>query len=189
MNAYLQKVSIPVQLLQTSLDMIKSILFAFLLLMFTPKIFCQKTPAEFGATAFYCFQHNKMDSLFRTIPSLTEISGFAKELGIVEGTDAYAGFVKKYPLVIKSFRDKCYQIEADSQSYHFSWLRARVDKIELTEKAMHTNSNPSRDVIFTVVYIYFSSGAQKFLLQFGDLHKYGALWKPGNNVSLTLKYD
>ena len=69
-----------------------------------------------------------MDSLFKMMPSLTEISVFARELGIVEGTEAYSAFVKKYPLVIKSFRDKCYQIEADSVSYKFSWVRAHQDK-------------------------------------------------------------
>ncbi|MEJ0081980.1 MAG: hypothetical protein WDM78_13760 [Puia sp.] len=72
--------------------------------MFAPKTFCQKTPAEFGATAFYCFQHNKMDSLFKMIPSLAEISVFGRELGIVEGTEAYTAFVKRYPLVIKKFQ-------------------------------------------------------------------------------------
>jgi hypothetical protein len=169
--------------------MLKIFLCACTLLIFTPKIFCQKTPAEFGATAFYCFQHNKVDSLFKMFPSLAEISMFAKELGIVEGTGEYAAFVKKYPLMIKSFRDKCYQVQADSLFYKFSWTRAQQTNIELTEKAMHTNSSPAKDVQFTVVNIYFNSAGQKFLLQFGDLHRYGNVWKPGNNISLTIKYD
>ena len=169
--------------------MLKIFLFACALMMFTPKTFCQKTPAEFGAAAFYCFQHNKMDSLFKMIPSLPEISVFAKELGIIEGTEAYTAFVKKYPLVIKSIRDKCYQIEADSLFYKFSWARAQRDNIELVEKTMHTNSSPAKDVQFTVVNIYFNSAGQKFLLQFGDLHRYGNIWKTGNNISLTIKYD
>ena len=169
--------------------MLKIFLSVCTLGMFTTKSFCQKTPAEFGATAFYCFQHNKMDSLFKLFPSQAEISVFAKELGIVEGTEAYAAFVRKYPLVIKSFRDKCYQIQADSLFYKFSWARAQRDHIELTEKAMHTNSSPAKDVQFTVVNIYFNSSGQKFLLQFGDLHRYGNVWKPGNNISLTIKYD
>ena len=169
--------------------MLKIILSVSIFWICTQKTFCQKTPAEFGTTAFYCFQHNKVDSLFKMFPTLTEISMFAKELGIVEGTEAYTAFVKKYPLVIKSFRDKCYQIQADSLFYKFSWARAQRDKMDLTEKAMHTNSNPAKDVQFTVVNIYFTSAGQKFLLQFGDLHRYGNVWKPGNNVSLTIKYD
>lgn len=158
-------------------------------MIFTPKSFCQKTPAEFGAAAFYCFQHNKMDSLFKMIPTLAETSSFARELGIAEGTEAYKAFVKKYPLVVKSIRDKCYQIEADSLFYKFSWARAQRDNIELTEKTMHTNSSPAKDVQFTVVNIYFNSAGQKFLLQFGDLHHYVNVWKTGNNISLTIKYD
>jgi hypothetical protein len=130
-----------------------------------------------------------MDSLFKMFPSLAEISVFAKELGIAEGTEEYTAFVKKYPLVIKSLRDKCYQIQADSLFYKFSWARAQRDNIELTEKAMHTNSSPPKDVQFTVVNIYFNSAGQKFLLRFGDLHRYGNIWKPGNDVSLTIKYD
>jgi hypothetical protein len=169
--------------------MAKIILFLFTAVLFTQNISGQKTPAEFGQTAFFCFQHNKMDSLFKTIPSLAEISVFARELGIVQGTDAYSAFVAKYPLVVKGFRDKCYQIEADSVAYKFSWTRAHQDKIELTEKLMHTNSTPSKEVQFTVVNIYFSSGGQNFLLKFGDLHKYGSVWKPGNDVSLTIRYD
>jgi hypothetical protein len=169
--------------------MLKIILSAYTLLLINAKIFCQKTPAEFGATAFYCFQHNKMDSLFKMIPTLTELSLFAKEMGITEGTEAYTAFVKKYPLVIKSIRDKCYQIQADSLFYKFSWARAQRDRIELTEKSMHTNSNPAKEIQFTVVNIYFNTSGQKFLLQFGDLHRYGNVWKPGNNISLTIKYD
>jgi hypothetical protein len=169
--------------------MLKIFLCACALMMFTSKTFCQKTPADFGAAAFYCFQHNRMDSLFKLIPSLPEISVFAKELGIIEGTGEYTAFVKKYPLVIKSIRDKCYQIEADSLFYKFSWTRAQRDHIELVEKSMHTNSSPAKDVQFTVVNIYFNSAGQKFLLQFGDLHRYGNVWKTGNNISLTIKYD
>ena len=169
--------------------MLKIFLCACMLWVFTPKTFSQKTPAEFGATAFYCFQHNKVDSLFKLFPSLAEISVFAKELGIVEGTGEYTAFVKKYPLMIKSFRDKCYQIQVDSLFYKFSWARAQQINIELTEKAMHTNSSPAKDVQFTVVDIYFNSAGQKFLLRFGDLHRYGNVWKPGNNISLTIKYD
>jgi hypothetical protein len=169
--------------------MLKIFLSACALMMFSTKIFCQKTPVEFGSTAFFCFQHNKMDSLFKMIPSLADISVFARELGIVEGTGEYNAFVKKYPLVIKSIRDKCYQIEADSLFYKFSWARAQRDSIELTEKIMHTNSIPTKDVQFTVVNIYFNSAGQKFLLQFGDLHRYGNVWKTGNNISLTIKYD
>jgi hypothetical protein len=179
----------PVQLLQTVTLMSKFILFVFFVILFIQKTSGQKTPAELGTTAFYCFQHNKMDSLFKMIPSLSEISVFANELGIVQGTDAYAAFIKKYPLVIKSIRDKCYQIEADSLFYKFSWARAKLNKIELSEKAMHTNSTPAKDIQFTIVNIYFYSGGQNFLLQFGDLHKYGTVWKTGNNISLTIKYD
>src|SRR5712672_2701017 len=119
--------------------MLKIFLCACVLLVFTPKTFCQKTPAEFAATAFSCFRHNTVDSLFRMFPSLAEISVFARELGIVEGTEEYTAFVKKYPLLIKSFRDKCYQIQADSLFYKFSWARAQLVNIELTEKAMHRN--------------------------------------------------
>ena len=169
--------------------MLKIFLCVCILWMFTPKTFCQKTPAEFGTTAFYCFQHNKLDSLFKMFPSLSEISMFAKELGIVEGTGEYTAFVKKYPLLIKSFRDKCYQIQADSLFYKFSWARAQQVNMDMTEKAMHTNSSPAKDIQFTVVNIYFNSAGQKFLLQFGDLHRYGNVWKPGNNISLTIKYD
>ena len=171
------------------IHMSKIFLCACTVLMFTSKTFCQKTPAEFGAAAFYCFQHNKMDSLFKMIPSLAEITVFAKEMGITEGTGEYNAFIKKYPLVIKSIRDKCYQIEADSLFYKFSWARAQLDKIEIAEKAMHTNSSPAKDIQFTVVNIYFNSNGQKFLLQFGDLHRYGNVWKTGNNISLTIKYD
>ena len=169
--------------------MLKILLSTCFLMMFVPKTFCQKTPAEFGTAAFYCFQHNKMDSLFKMIPSLADVSMFARELGIMEGTEAYTAYVKKYPLVIKSIRDKCYQIEADSLFYKFSWARAQFGNIELTEKTMHTNSSPAKDVQFTVVNIYFNSAGKKFLLQFGDLHRYGNSWKPGNNISLTIKYD
>jgi len=169
--------------------MLRIFLSACTLMILNAKTFCQKTPAEFGATAFYCFQHNKMDSLFKMIPTLAEISIFARELGIVEGTEAYTAFVKKYPLVIKSIRDKCYQIEADSLFYKFSWARAQRDNIEQKEKSMHTNNNPAKEIQFTVVNIYFNSAGQKFLLQFGDLHRYGAVWKTGNNISLTIKYD
>ena len=56
--------------------MLKIFLCACILWMFTPKTFCQKTPAEFGTTAFYCFQHNTLDSLFKMFPSLAEISMF-----------------------------------------------------------------------------------------------------------------
>jgi len=159
------------------------------LVMFNIQALCQKTPVEFGATAFYCFQHNKLDSLFKMVPTRAELSVFAREMGIVEGTDAYNAFVKKYPLVIKSIRDKCYQIQSDSLFYKFSWARAQRDHIELSEKSMHTNSNPGKEIQFTVVNIYFNSGGQKFLLQFGDLHRYGNVWKSGNNISLTIKYD
>jgi hypothetical protein len=169
--------------------MLKIVLSACTLMIFNANTFCQKTPAEFGSTAFYCFQHNKMDSLFKMIPTQAELSLFAREMGIVEGSDAYTAFVKKYPLVLKSIRDKCYQIEADSLFYKFSWARAQRDHIELTEKLMHTNGNPAKEIRFTVVNIYFNSAGQKFLLQFGDLHPYGNVWKTGNNISLTIKYD
>src|SRR5664279_5503925 len=82
--------------------MAKFVFFTCLVILCTQKTSGQKSPAEFGATAFYCFQHNKMDSLFKMIPSLSEITLLAKELGIVQGTEAYTAFIKKYPLVIKS---------------------------------------------------------------------------------------
>jgi len=169
--------------------MLKIFLSVCTLIIFNAKTFCQKTPAEFGALAFYCFQHNKVDSLFKMMPTQAELSSFAREMGIVEGSEAYKAFVKKYPLVIKSIRDKCYQIQADSLFYKFSWAHAQRDRIELSDKLMHTNNSPSKEIHFTVVNIYFNSAGQKFLLQFGDLHRYGNVWKPGNNISLTIKYD
>ena len=70
-------------------------LFDMLALLFTNKVHSQKTPADFGNTVFWCFQHNRMDSLFKLIPTLQDLSGFAKEMGIVEGSAAYQSFVEQ----------------------------------------------------------------------------------------------
>jgi hypothetical protein len=158
-------------------------------LFFNTNTFGQKTPTDFGAMAFWCFQHNRIDSLFRDIPTSADLSGFANELGITEGTEAYSSFLKRYPLVIKSFKDKCYQIQRDSLEYNFSWAHAKLDKLEQEQKTIIPENTPSKKpVTLTSVNIYFYSGGQSYLLKFGDLHQYGAIWKPGNNLSLTIQY-
>jgi hypothetical protein len=158
--------------------------------IFHSDVFSQKTAAEFGGTAFYCFQHDRLDSLFALIPTLPELTGFAKELGIKEGTEAYTAFVKRYPLVVKSFRDKCYQIQWDSLGYHFSWTHARLEKIEPVEKTVTAEGDPNKKpVSITALNIYFTSKNQSFVLKFGDLHSYNGRWKPGNNISLTIQYQ
>jgi hypothetical protein len=152
-------------------------------------IFSQKTPTDFGAMAFWCFQHNRLDSLFGVIPTPADLSGFAKELGITEGTEAYSSFLKRYPLVIKSFKDKCYQIQRDSLEYRFSWVHARLDKLEPEQKTIIPENTPSKKPVrLTSVNISFYSGGQSYMLKFGDLHQYGSIWKPGNNLSLTIQY-
>jgi hypothetical protein len=159
-------------------------------LFFHANLYSQKTPVEFGNTAFYCFQHNRLDSLFGLVPTLQELSGFAKELGIREGTEAYTAFVKRYPLVVKSFRDKCYQIQWDSLGYHFSWTHAHLENLEPIEKTVTAEGDPNKKpVSITALNIYFTSKGQSFVLKFGDLHPYNGRWKPGNDISLTIKYQ
>lgn len=161
----------------------------FLGLLFIGWSNSQITPADFGSLAFWCFQHNRLDSLFRGVPSLKDLSGFAKELGIAEGTEAYSSFLKRYPLVIKSFKDKCFQIQRDSLDYKFSWTHAKLDKVEPEQKTIIPENVPSKKpVTLTSVNIYFTSRGQSFILKFGDLHQYGGVWKPGNNLSLTIQY-
>lgn len=149
----------------------------------------QKSPADFGRMAFWCFQHNRLDSLFKSIPTLADLSGFAKELGIAEGTEAYSSFIKRYPLVIKSFKDKCYQIQRDSLDCKFSWTNAKFDKMEQVEKTVSAENIPTKNiVVITGLSIYFTSMRQSYLMNFGDLHRYGGVWKPGNNLTLTIQY-
>jgi len=166
------------------------ILFFIFALLFTTKVHSQKTPADFGNTGFWCFQHNRMDSLFKLIPTVQDLSGFAKEMGIVEGSAEYQSFVNRYPLVIKSFKDKCYQIQHDSLDYKFSWINAKLEKLEPVEKTIIPDNMPNKKpVLLTGLNIYFSSKNQGYILKFGDLHQYGGVWKPGNNVSLTIQYN
>ena len=118
----------------------------------------QKTPADFGRTAFWCFQHNRLDSLFMTIPTLTDLTLFAKDLGIREGTEDYSSFIKRYPLVIKSFKDKCFQIQRDSLDYKFSWANAKLEKMDQVEKTVTAENIPNgKPVVITGLNIYFSS--------------------------------
>jgi hypothetical protein len=168
----------------------KIIIFLFILGSFlTSDLYGQKTPEDFGAMSFYCFQHNRVDSLLKLIPSLQELSGFAKELGIGEGSAAYESFLRRYPLVIKSFKEKCYQIQRDSLDYKFSWIHAKIEKVEPVQKTITPDNVPNKKtVLLTVVNIYFVSGGQSYILKFGDLHQYGEYWKPGNDISLTIQY-
>jgi hypothetical protein len=159
-------------------------------LLFADKVHSQKTPADFGNTSFWCFQHNRMDSLFKLIPTLQDLSGFAKEMGIVEGSATYQSFLNRYPLVVKSFKDKCFQIQHDSLDYKFSWINAKLEKIEPVEKTITPDNIPNKKpVLMTGLNIYFSSKGQDYILKFGDLHQYGGVWKPGNNISLTIQYN
>ena len=114
---------------------------------------------------------------------------FAKELGIQEGTEAYSSIMKRYPLVTTSFKEKCYQIQRDSFEYKFSWTKAKVESVDLKEKSVVAeNASNKKPVIMTVVNINFTSGGQLYLLKFGDLHSYSGIWKPGNNLTLTIQY-
>jgi len=159
-------------------------------LFLTGAIYSQKTPFDFGRMAFWCFQHNRLDSLFKSIPTMPELLGFAKELGINEGTEAYSSFIKRYPLVVKSFKDKCYQIQRDSFEYKFSWANANTSKMDQLEKTVTAENSPNKNAVaMTVLSIYFTSRGQSFMLKFGDLHQYGGIWKPGNNLSLTIQYQ
>jgi hypothetical protein len=167
-----------------------------ILSLFVPALFMisvtfgQKTPVDFGAMAFWCFQHNRLDSIFMVIPTMNDLSGFAKELGIAPGTEAYSSFLNRYPLIIKSFKDKCYQIQRDSFEYKFSWVHAKLEKLEPQQKTIIPDNTPSKKpVIQTSVNIYFSSKGQVYTLKFGDLHLYTGIWKPGNNLSLTIQYQ
>jgi hypothetical protein len=161
----------------------------FLVLFFASETSGQKTPSDFGAMAFWCFQHNRMDSLFKSIPTKDDLSRFAKELGIAEGTEAYSSIMKRYPLVTTSFKEKCYQIQRDSLEYRFSWTRAKIDKVDLEEKSVIAeNALNKKPVIMTLVNINFTSGGQSYMLKFGDLHSYSGIWKPGNNLTLTIQY-
>jgi hypothetical protein len=166
------------------------ILFLMSALLFANKVQSQKTPADFGNTAFWCFQHNRTDSLFKLLPTLQDLSGFAKEMGIVEGSPAYQSFLNRYPLVIKSFKDKCYQIQHDSLDYKFSWINAKLEKLEPVERTITPDNMPNKKpVLLTGLNIYFLSKGQSYILKFGDLHQYGGVWKPGNNISLTIQYN
>jgi hypothetical protein len=170
------------------MKMLLSLLMASLFLV--TEGYAQRTPADFGAKAFRCFQHNHVDSLLMLTPSLPELSAFAKDLGIVEGSDAYRSFIKRYPLVIQSFKDKCYQIQRDSLDYKFSWTNAKLDKVETVEKTITPDNVPNKKVVpLTAINIYFSSKGQQYILTFGDLHPYNGIWKPGNNISLTIHYE
>lgn len=158
-------------------------------LFFTTETSGQKTPSDFGTMAFWCFQHNRLDSLFKSIPTKDDLSRFAKELGIQEGTEAYSSIMKRYPLVTTSFKEKCYQIQRDSLEYKFSWTKAKVESVDLKEKSVVAENAPDKKpVIMTVVNINFTSGGQLYLLKFGDLHSYSGIWKPGNNLTLTIQY-
>ena len=151
--------------------------------------YSQKTPAEFGTTAFWCFQHNRLDSLMKLVPSMQDLSGFAKSLGITEGSESYKSFMNRYPLVIKSFRDKCYQVQRDSLEFQFSWVNARLEKVEPVERTIIPENVPNKKPVpMTMVNIYFTSRGQSWLLKFGDLHAYGGYWKTGNNLSLTIQF-
>ena len=154
------------------------------------QVHSQKTPADFGKTSFWCFQHNRIDSLFTLIPTLQDLTGFAREMGILEGSPAYESFLKRYPLVVKSFRDKCFQIQRDSLDYKFSWANAKLEKLEPVEKSMTPDNTANNSSILVFgVNIYFSSKGQVYILKFADLHQYKTIWKPGNNVSLTIQYN
>ena len=162
---------------------------SILVLFFASETSGQKTPSDFGTMAFWCFQQNRLDSLFKSIPTVNDLSGFAKELGIQEGTEAYSSIIKRYPLVTTGFKEKCYQIQRDSLDYKFSWANAKIKKIELEEKSVVAeNATNQKPVAMTVVNINFTSGAQLYLLKFGDLHSYSGTWKPGNNLTLTIQY-
>lgn len=159
-------------------------------LFFITQLPGQKTPADFGGTAFWCFQHNRLDSLFMRIPTLADLTDFAKDLGIREGTEEYSSFTKRYPLVIKSFKEKCFQIQRDSLDYKFSWANAKLEKMEQVERAVTAENIPNgKPVVMTGLNIYFTSKGQSYILKFGDLHQYGGIWKPGNNISLTIQYQ
>jgi hypothetical protein len=167
-----------------------TILFFIPALLFTSELHSQKTPADFGNTGFWCFQHNRMDSLFKMIPTIQDLSGFAKEMGIVEGSAAYQSFLNRYPLVVKSFKDKCYQIQRDSLEYKFSWTNSKLVRLEPVEKTITPENMPNKKpVLLTGLDIYFSSKGQTYILKFGDLRQYGGVWKPGNNISLAIQYN
>jgi hypothetical protein len=95
---------------------------------------------------------------------VNDLSGFAKELGILEGTPAYSSIIKRYPLVTTSFKEKCYQIQRDSFDYKFSWAKAKIEKVDLGEKSVVAENAPDKKpVTMTVVNINFTSGGQSFV--------------------------
>jgi hypothetical protein len=153
------------------------------------KSFGQKTPEELGQTTFYCFKSKNLDSLYKLIPTINEVAEFGKTLGLDSNSTEFKEFVKRYPLVIQNFKKICYDLQTDTTELNFSWTKAKLEKIEKLEKTIPIdNRKPdSKTVILTIVEIYFTSNDKKLKLTLGDANAYSAIWKPGNNITLTMQ--
>jgi hypothetical protein len=161
----------------------------FFLTVFCSNTFAQKTPEELGQATFYCFHQKNLDSFFKLIPSVSEILEFGRTLDIDSNSIEFKEFLSRYPLVIKRFKENCYELLTDSSNLNFSWTKARLEKVEKSEKTLlldNTNAN-TKSVVLTIVDIYFISNDKKLKVTLGDANKYKGIWKPGNNIALSLQ--
>jgi hypothetical protein len=147
----------------------------------------QNTPEALGQITFNCFQQNKLDSFYKLIPSVVEISEFGKQMGIDSNSEQYKQFVEQYPFVIKNFKNRCSQLLRDTIDYRFSWTFAKLDKIERSDKLLAIdNRDPnSKTVTITIIDIYFISNNKRLKLSLGDAHSYNGIWKPGNHIGIS----
>jgi len=152
-------------------------------------LFAQKTPEELGENTFRYFRNNNLDSFFLLIPTMGELSTFSKSIGIDSNAQAYKEFVERYPLVINHFKNECMVIYSDSDKLGFSWVDAVLEKVVATTKELSADkSYPGiKPPVITIINIYFLAGNKKLRLQLGDANKYNEIWKPGNNIKLTVE--
>lgn len=151
------------------------------------KVYGQKTPQELGQLTFNCFQKGNLDSLYKLIPTISEIADFGKAIGIDSSSTQFKEFINGYPQVIKHFKELCNDIINDTTELQFSWTTATLMRIEKSERALPIdNRDPnSKTVLITIVDVFFSSNDKTFKHTLGDANMYSNIWKPGNNLSLV----
>lgn len=147
----------------------------------------QRTPEELGQLTFDCFQKNQLDSLFKLKPTLSDLTEFGRSLGVDTGSEQYQEFMKRYPLVIENYKEKCHQLLYDTTELGLNWKIARVDTIEKSTKILPLDNRNSKNqtVTITIVDIYIISNGKGYKLTLGDVASYNGIWKPGNNIEIT----
>jgi hypothetical protein len=162
-----------------------SILFLLSVLVAAPA-FSQHTAMSLGQMTFKYFKENRMDKFFTLIPTIHEMGEFGKSLGFDSSSVPYKNFLEQYPLVIKTFKRKCVNIEADTAGLNVNWSAAQLVKVDTAEKTIPVNNrtNANRTIKLTIISIHFTSNKKEFVLQLGDAREYNGIWKPGNNIKI-----